>query len=74
MIIKNKDALSTTRLRKQTLDIIEAGIGRVLPPNIMKFAVKYDVANQILTINRDTYNISTRALILLISCLLYSVH
>lgn len=59
MIIKNKDALSTTTLRKQALDIIEAGIDRVLPPNIMKSAVRYKAASRILTINGDTYCLST---------------
>ena len=58
MIIKNKDALATTELRKQALDIIEAGIARVLPPNIMKSAVTYDAASQILAINGDTYSLS----------------
>ena len=53
MIIKNKDALSTTKLKKQALDIIEAGIVRVLPPNIMKSAVRYDAADRVLTINGD---------------------
>lgn len=59
MIIKNKDTLATTKLRKQALDIIEAGITRVLPPNIMKSAVRYDTAGRILTINGDTYRLST---------------
>lgn len=58
MIIKNREALSTTRLRKQALDIIEAGISRVLPPNIMKSAVQYDAANKNLTVNGDTYRLS----------------
>ena len=59
MIIKNRDALATTELRKQALDIIEAGINRVLPPNIMKSAVRYDTARRILTVNGDAYHIST---------------
>ncbi|MBA7495909.1 D-glycerate 2-kinase [subsurface metagenome] len=59
MIIKNKDTLATTKLRKQALDIIEVGITRVLPPNIMKSAVRYDTAGRILTINGDTYRLST---------------
>lgn len=59
MIIKNRDALSTTKLREQALDIIEAGIDRVLPPNIMKSAVRYDAASRNLTINGDTYCIAT---------------
>ena len=58
MIIKNKDALSTTKLKKQALDIIEAGIVRVLPPNIMKSALRYDAADRVLTINGDTYHLS----------------
>lgn len=59
MIIKNRDALSTTKLRKQALGIIEAGIDRVLPPNIMKSAVRYDAAGRALTINGDTYRLAT---------------
>ena len=58
MIIKNRDALSTTRFRKQVLDIIEVGINRVLPPNIMKSAVGYDAANRVVTIHGDAYCIS----------------
>ena len=59
MIIKNKDVLATTELRKQALDIIEVGIARVLPPNIMKSAVGYDAANRVLNINGGTYHLST---------------
>jgi len=59
MIIKNKDTLATTKLRKQALDIIEVGIARVLPPNIMKSAIRYDAADRVLTINDDTYHLST---------------
>ena len=58
MIIKNRDTLSTTRLRKQALDIISAGINRVLPPNVMKSALRYDTAGRMLTINCDTYSLS----------------
>lgn len=59
MIIKNRDVLGTTELRKQALDIIEAGITRVLPSNIMKSAVRYDAANKVLNIDSDTYRLST---------------
>jgi len=55
MIVKNKDTLATTKLRKQALDIIEDGITRILPPNIMRSAVQYDAASRILTINGHTY-------------------
>ncbi len=58
MLIKNKLQLSVTELRKQALDIIEAGIARVLPPAIMKSAVRYDSAHRILTVKGDTYDLS----------------
>lgn len=57
-IIKNKAALAKTSLRKQALDIIEAGINRVLPPNIIKSTVGYDSARQILTVSGDRYRLS----------------
>ena len=60
MIVKNKDILSTNKLRRQALAIIESGITRVLPPNIMKYAVRYDAADNILTINGETYSLSNR--------------
>ena len=58
-IIKNKEALAKTSLRKQALDIIEAGINRVLPPNVIKSTVGYDSTRQILTVSGDTYDLST---------------
>ena len=58
MIIKNRSELATTELRRQALDIIEAGINRVLPTNIMKYALSYDSASRALTINDATYNLS----------------
>jgi len=59
MIIKNKAELATTKLRKQALDIIEAGINRVLPPIIMKSSVKYNAASRTISINGDNYRLST---------------
>ena len=41
------------------MDIIEAGITRVLPPNIMKYAVRFDATDRVLTIKGDTYHLST---------------
>ena len=58
MIIKNRDELSTSRLRKQALDILESAINRVLPPNIMKSALRYDATGRMLTVNGDTYSLS----------------
>jgi len=58
MIIKNWNALATNELRKKALDIIEAGITSVLPPNIIKAAVKYSATSKTLFINSDTYSTS----------------
>ncbi|UCD09107.1 MAG: DUF4147 domain-containing protein [Dehalococcoidales bacterium] len=57
-IIKNRDELTTTFLREQALDIIEAGISRVLPPGLMRSAVSYDKNSDILTIGGDSYNLA----------------
>ena len=40
------------------MDIVEAGIARVLPPAIMKSAVRYDPARRILTVNDYAYHLS----------------
>jgi len=58
MIIENKEELSITKLRKQALDIIETGINRVLPSNLMKLALEYDSAHKALMVNGKTYNFS----------------
>jgi hydroxypyruvate reductase/glycerate 2-kinase len=55
MIIKNKAELSISESRKQVLDIIEAGIARILPSAIMQSAVRYDSARKILTVNNHPY-------------------
>ena len=55
MIIKNRDELATNQLRKQTLDIIEAGITRVLPRNIMESAVSYVSDRNTFRVNDDEY-------------------
>ncbi len=44
-IIKNKAELSTTKLRKDALDIIESGITAVSPDILMKSQIKYDFEN-----------------------------
>ncbi|HEY94144.1 MAG TPA: DUF4147 domain-containing protein [Dehalococcoidia bacterium] len=57
-IIKNRDELDTTLLREQALDIIEAGISRILPPRIMRSSLNYDKSYEILTIKGDLYDLS----------------
>jgi len=58
MIIKNKNELSNTPLRKQALEIVEAGISRVLPAAVMNYSLKIDPAKKILSIQDKHYDIS----------------
>ncbi|MEE9583359.1 MAG: DUF4147 domain-containing protein [Dehalococcoidales bacterium] len=58
MIIKNRAALATTELRKQALAIVEAGINRVLPTNIMKSVVGYDPAGRVLAVADTSYSLA----------------
>jgi glycerate 2-kinase len=59
MIIKNRQKLATTELRDQVLQIIEAGIRRVLPPDIMRSAVGYDAPRRILKIKSDVFPVAS---------------
>ena len=58
MIIKNRRELATTELRDKVLRIIEAGIKRVLPTNIMRVAVSYDSPRHTITIQNDSFSLS----------------
>lgn len=58
MIIKNTDELATTKLRRIALDIVEAGITRVLPTTIMRTAITWDKTQRSLNINDDAYPVS----------------
>lgn len=58
MIIKNRRELATTKSRDKALQIIEAGIERVLPPNIMEAAVSYDAPHHTVKIQGDTFPLS----------------
>ncbi|MCK4763857.1 MAG: DUF4147 domain-containing protein [Candidatus Aminicenantes bacterium] len=56
VIINNKNELSSPTLRVKALNIVEAGIFRVLPSTVMKHTIKIDHAKKILTIkdkNKD---------------------
>jgi glycerate 2-kinase len=59
MIIRNRYDLATTQLREKALQIIEAGISRVLPLNIMRSAVSYDAASRTIKVNGDIFGIAT---------------
>jgi len=58
MIIKNKDELSINVSRSRALEVIEAGIHRVLPSTIMARALKFDAAKNALTIHNKEYVIA----------------
>ncbi len=57
-IIRNRKEIATTELREKALDIIEAGISRVLPSMLMKSAVSFDSEKKILTIHNNVYDAS----------------
>jgi glycerate 2-kinase len=57
MIIKNRDELVTTALREHALELVEAGIERVLPGSIMKSAVQFDNLKKILTVQDTCYSL-----------------
>ncbi len=58
MIIKNRSELATTEPRDKVLQIIEAGIKRVLPQNIMRVAVSYDAPHHKIKIQGDSFSLS----------------
>ena len=58
MIIKNRRELATTETRDKVLQIIEVGIKRVLPPNIMRVAVSYDAPHHTIKIQGDGFPLS----------------
>jgi glycerate 2-kinase len=56
LLIKNYAELAITPLRAHALDIVAAGIERVLPTRIMTSALAYDAARRILTVNGQAYS------------------
>lgn len=57
MIIKNYNQLATSKLRRDLLGIIEAGLEKVSPGNLMKMAVKYDREFNGLIVNHTPFNL-----------------
>jgi glycerate 2-kinase len=66
MIIKNRRTLATTELRDQALQIIEAGIRRVLPLDIMRSAVSYDATRRTIKIKGDAFPLASSGRIFVI--------
>jgi glycerate 2-kinase len=58
VIIKNFNQLAITELRRTALEIIEAGIERVLPPAIIQSAVSYDRSLRTIRVCGETYPLS----------------
>ena len=64
VIIKNRAELATTPARAQALDIIEAGIARVLPENVMLSALSYDGRQRSLAVNGQTFDVAGRIFVI----------
>ena len=58
MLIKNKNQLSITDLRREACEIIEAGIARVLPTAVMQSSISYDRSLKTVDVCSDTYSFS----------------
>src|SRR4030042_1201928 len=64
MIIKNRGALATGSLREKALEIIEAGIERVLPDNVMRAAVSFERATGTLFISNTGHRVNGRIFVI----------
>ena len=58
MIIKNREELITSGQRARAIELIEAGISRVLPSNLMRASVQYNRKRKRLSINGQGYDLS----------------
>ncbi|MCX5993032.1 MAG: DUF4147 domain-containing protein, partial [Chloroflexi bacterium] len=58
MIIKNREELITPGQRARAVELIEAGISRVLPSNLMRTSVKYSHSQKRLSVNGHKYDLS----------------
>ena len=58
VIIKNRGELITSGQRARSVELIEAGISRVLPSNLMRASVKYNAGRKRLSVNSQKYDVS----------------
>ena len=58
MIIKNREELIDSGQRARAVELIEAGISRVLPSNLMRGSVKYNHGQKRLSVNGHKYDLS----------------
>ncbi|MEA3398310.1 MAG: DUF4147 domain-containing protein [Patescibacteria group bacterium] len=56
-IIKNYNQLATSKARKNVLNIIEAGIKKVHPHNLIEIAIQYNETFNSVTVQNNTYDI-----------------
>ena len=63
MIIKNRDEVGFTQLRRLALDICEAGIRAVLPSVVLPAAVTYDTSRQTISIKGQAHHIRGRVFV-----------
>jgi glycerate 2-kinase len=64
MIIKNRRELATSRLREKALDIIEAGIERVLPDSVMQTAISFNPETKTFYINENSQKVTGRIFVI----------
>jgi hydroxypyruvate reductase/glycerate 2-kinase len=58
VIIKNREEIITSNQRARAVELIEAGISRVLPSNLMRESVKYDHGQKRMSVNGHKYGLS----------------
>ncbi len=58
MIVKNREELISSNLRARAVGLIESGITRVLPANLLRTAVKYNHDRRILRVMGTSYDVS----------------
>jgi hydroxypyruvate reductase/glycerate 2-kinase len=62
VIIKNFDELSKTKLRRDALEMMEAGISAILPINIFNKTIGFDFENKVLSIFDNDHSLVGRRL------------
>ncbi len=58
MIIKNREELITSGQRARAIELIEAGINRVQPSNLMRASVQYNRKRKLLSVSGRRYDLS----------------
>ena len=64
MIIKNSAEIGSTPLRRQAIEILEAGIEAVLPSDVLTKAVSYFPGHNMLAVNGRFYNPGKRIFVI----------